>query len=180
MKKAPTLANIALSHFEIYVNNLSLMQDFFTQCLGLVVTDKGEGQDGMVFLSNSPQEHHQLVLNPRKSQSQINSPMDHIAFRVASMTHLRLFHEVLKDYSARFQTVSHGTTWSIYFQDPENNRFELFTDTPWHVNQPCRFDVDFALSDEELFLYTKKKIERLPGFTEASSWKALHSKHLSK
>nr|MBX2846828.1 hypothetical protein [Acidiferrobacterales bacterium] len=60
-----TLPNIALSHFEIFVENVTLMENFYTQCLGLVVTDRGEGQDGMVFLSNSPQEHHQLVLTPR-------------------------------------------------------------------------------------------------------------------
>ncbi|AEF55304.1 VOC family protein [Marinomonas posidonica] len=175
-----TLPNIALSHFEIFVENVTLMENFYTQCLGLVVTDRGEGQDGMVFLSNSPQEHHQLVLTPRKPSSEINSPMDHIAFRVSSLTHLRSFYEALASYSANFQTVSHGNTWSIYFLDPENNRFELFTDTPWHVSQPCRFEVDFGLSDEELFQFTEQKIRNKPGFIEVKKWRESHGQSVSQ
>ena len=174
------LSNFTLSHFEIYVTDLPRMLDFYTKCLGLVVTDKGEGPDGMVFLSNSPEEHHQLVLTPREPGSEINSPMDHIAFRVDTLKSLRLFHAALKDYSATFQTVSHGTTWSIYFLDPERNRFEVFTDTPWHINQPCRFEVDLDLNDDELFEYTKQKIRDLPGFTEVETWRQSHVENVRK
>ncbi|MEM7561618.1 MAG: VOC family protein [Pseudomonadota bacterium] len=173
-----SLPNIGLSHYEIYVDNIARMQKFYTQCLGLVVTDKGEGQDGMVFLSNSPEEHHQLVLTPRKPGASFHSPVDHIAFRVDSLTSLRSFHTALKNYHANYQSVSHGTTWSIYFRDPENNRLELFTDTPWHVNQPCRFEVDFELTDEALFEYTAQKIKNMPGFGEVNTWKKSHIENI--
>ena len=41
--------DIALSHFEIYVRDLESMKEFYTRYLGFIETDKGEGEDGMVF-----------------------------------------------------------------------------------------------------------------------------------
>ena len=46
--------------------------------------------------------------------------------------------------------VSHGTTWSLYFHYPEGNCLEVFANTPWHVDQLVRFEIDFAFPDEEL------------------------------
>jgi catechol 2,3-dioxygenase len=166
---------ISLSHFELYADDVLCMEDFYTRCLGLVVTDRGEGKNGMVFLSRNPNEHHQLVLTPRKSDTRVDSPIDHIAFRVDSITELRVFHKALRSYSTKLQTVSHGTTWSIYFLDPENNRLELFTDTPWHVNQPCRFEVDFEMPNGELLEFTELKIKGMPGFVEVSKWRESHT-----
>ena len=78
----PVFSSISLSHFELYVNDVSSMQAFYTLVLGFVVTDRGAGGSGMVFLSRSVNEHHQLVLTPRQSEIVSNSPIDHIAFRV--------------------------------------------------------------------------------------------------
>ncbi|NQZ30014.1 MAG: VOC family protein [Oceanospirillaceae bacterium] len=170
----PVFSSISLSHFELYVNDVSSMQAFYTLVLGFVVTDRGAGGSGMVFLSRSVNEHHQLVLTPRQSEIVSNSPIDHIAFRVNNIDDLRIFYQGLVSHTIKCQTVSHGTTFSIYFVDPENNRLELFTDTPWHVNQPCRFEVDFALGNEELLAFTHQKIKGLPGFVEVGGWKESH------
>ena len=171
--------NICLSHFELFVDDAACMQEFYTRCLGFVVTDIGEGKDAMVFLSRNPNEHHQLVLNPRNSEMETESPIDHISFRVDSIASLRVFHQSLLSSSTLLQTVSHGTSWSIYFRDPEDNRLEFFTDTPWHVNQPCRFEVDFAMSNEELLEFTERRIEGLPGFEEVSKWRGSHAKTIN-
>jgi catechol-2,3-dioxygenase len=172
--------NISLSHFELFVDDAACMEEFYTRYLGFVVTDRGEGKDAMVFLSRSPNEHHQLVLNPRNSDIETESPIDHISFRVDSITSLRVFHQSLLLSPTVLQTVSHGTTWSIYFHDPEDNRLELFTNTPWHVNQPCRFEVDFAMSNEELLEFTEHRIKELPGFVEVSKWRESHSKTVNE
>jgi catechol-2,3-dioxygenase len=132
----------------------------------------------MVFMSRNPGEHHQLVLNPRSPAATIDSPVDHISFRVDNLAHLRLFHESLSASSAQLQTVSHGTSWSIYFRDPQNNRLELFTDTPWHVDQPCRFEIDLQLSDEALIEFTHASIKDLPGFRDAGAWRSAHAQLL--
>ena len=166
--------NINLSHFELYVRDVVSMENFYTRNLGLVVTDRGEGENGMVFLSGNPHEHHQLVLNPRQSHKTVESPVDHIAFRIDSIVNLRVFHKALSSSSTALQTVSHGTTWSIYFRDPEANRLELFTDTPWHVNQPCKFAIDFDISIEKLHEFTEHRIKDLPGFRAVEDWRDSH------
>ena len=171
--------NIYLSHFELYVLDLASMEEFYTRYLGFVVTDRGKGKNGMVFLSRNPDEHHQLVLNPRQSHKPVESPVDHISFRINSITGLRVFHQALLSSSTVLQTVSHGTTWSIYFRDPEGNRLELFTDTPWHVNQPCRFEINFELSNEKLLEFTEQKIKDLPGFRAVADWKKSHIDSIS-
>ncbi|MEO1209597.1 MAG: VOC family protein [Cyanobacteria bacterium J06638_20] len=172
--------SIALSHFELYVEDIPSMEAFYTRHLGFVVTDRGEGDNAMIFLSRNPNEHHQLVLNPRQTHKPIESPVDHISFRIDSVTNLRVFYKALLASSTDLQTVSHGTTWSIYFRDPEGNRLELFTDTPWYVNQPCRFDIDFELSNEELFEFTENRIKDLPGFRKVNDWKASHIKAVNE
>lgn len=174
--KITAFPNIRLSHFELYVVDVAMMENFYTQHLGFVVTDRGEGKNAMVFLSRNPEEHHQLVLNPGQLSKPIKSPVDHISFRVDSIGDLRLFHNSLLTSSAALQTVSHGTTWSLYFRDPEGNRIEIFSDTPWHVNQPCRFEIDFDLSDQELLEFTENRIKELPGFGDVDDWRELHSK----
>ena len=168
--------NIRLSHFELYVADTATMEDFYTRYLGFVVTDRGEGSDAMVFLSRNPREHHQLVLNPGQLRKPVESPLDHISFRMDSINDLRVFHKALLSSPTAVQTVSHGTTWSLYFRDPEENRIELFTDTPWHVNQPCKFEINLDLSNQDLLEFTKKQIEVLPGFSNLEDWTELQTK----
>jgi len=168
--------NLTLSHFELYVRDAPRMEAFYTRRLGFAVTDRGEGAEGLVFLSRNPEEHHQLVINPRSSRKASESPVDHISFRVASLRDLRAVHAALKDDAgAAIEAVSHGNTWSVYFRDPEGNRLEVFADTPWHVAQPCRFPIDFALDDERLRAHTEQRIRGLPGFRLAEDWKKAHA-----
>ena len=171
--------SIYLSHFELYVLDVASMEEFYTRYLGFVVTDRGEGKKAMVFLSRNPDEHHQLVLNPRQSHKTVESPVDHISFRIHSIASLRVFHKALLSSPAVLETVSHGTTWSIYFRDPEGNRLELFTDTPWHVNQPCKFKINLELSNEKLLEFTEHRIKDLPGFRTLADWKKSHTDSIS-
>ena len=71
---------------------------------------------------------------------------------------------------AKPEPVSHGNTWSVYFRDPEGNRIEIFTQTPWHTTQPCRFDVDYDQPDGALKQATEATAQRLPGFTSGEAW----------
>lgn len=168
--------NLLLSHFELYVRDAPRMEAFYTRRLGFVVTDRGDGSEGLVFLSRSPQEHHQLVMNPRPSHGASTSPLDHIAFRVGSLRDVRSVYAALRDDPrAAPETVSHGNTWSVYFRDPEGNRLEVFADTPWHVAQPCRLPIDLSLDDERLHAQTELRIRDLPGFRPAADWKSVHA-----
>jgi catechol-2,3-dioxygenase len=172
--KSP-LPVISLSHFELYVDDINQMHEFYTGYLGFVVTDRGQGPNGMVFLSRNPEEHHQLVLNPRPSRQVVESPLDHISFRVSTLDDVRRFYcRLITSPEIVVDAVSHGTTWSLYFRDPEGNRLELFCDTPWHVEQPCKFKIDMDLEDSELYEYTELKIRDLPGFKPVDEWRQTH------
>lgn len=171
--------NLTLSHFEINVSDATGMGDFYSRVLGFVVTDRGEGPRGLVFLSRNPHEHHQIVLNPGEGSAVEDRRMDHISFRVAKLAELRVIYRALaaeRDVAA--DTVSHGNSWSIYFRDPEGNRLEIFTDTPWHVDQPCRFEIDLSLDDRALMESTEARIRTLPGFRQVAEWRRSHASKL--
>ena len=46
--------------------------------------------------------------------------------------------------------ITHGNALSVYFLDPEDNRFELYVDMPWYVSQPCRVVAPIELPVPEL------------------------------
>ncbi|MBS7660898.1 VOC family protein [Pseudomonas lalucatii] len=172
---ATAFPDLALSHFELYVRDAARMEAFYTACLGFIVTDRGAGADAMVFLSRNAGEHHQLVLNPRPSGRPTDSPLDHISFRVADLAGVRRFYQALRaEAGVAVDAVSHGSTWSIYFRDPEGNRLEVFADTPWHVDQPCRFAIDLERDDAQLLAFTEQQLRGRPGFRPVAQWRREH------
>jgi catechol-2,3-dioxygenase len=162
---------MSLSHFEIRARDLKRLEDFYTRALGFVVTDRGAGANGMIFLSLNPGEHHQIVLAPAPDGAFEQGSLDHLAFRVGDLGTLRRHHAALEAYGGlEIETVSHGTSWSVYFRDPEGNRLELFVDTPWHVAQPLRFPIDLSMPDDALIAWTEAEITTLADFQPADGW----------
>ena len=143
---------------------MAAMEHFYTTLLGFDVTDRSAqtGDGEMVFLSQDPDEHHQLVLRQAERPTARDALLDHIAFRVPTLEELRAVHRAAEEFGAGpIETVSHGSTWSVYVPDPETNRIEFFVDTPWPVAQPCRFDIDLSLSDQELKESTEAHLREL-------------------
>lgn len=171
----------SLSHFEIKARDFARMEVFYTDTLSFVVTDrKPANGKQMVFLSRDPGEHHQIVIREAEEGAFTDGSVDHIAFRVDTLDDLRTLHGTLEACgSLKIETVCHGTTWSVYFRDPEDNRVEFFVDTPWHVAQPVRFPIDFRLSNEELLAMTEQEISAKPEFGPAEDWKQTHQRQLS-
>lgn len=150
-----------LSHLEIVVDSIPEVEPFYTSVLAFSVTDRSarSGDGSMVFLSQDPDEHHQLVL--RQSTGSESRQLDHIAFRVDSLDDLRDVLDAAESAGIdKIETVSHGSTWSVYVPDPEGNRIEHFVDTPWPVAQPCRFDIDLTLDDDDLVAATEARLRR--------------------
>jgi catechol 2,3-dioxygenase-like lactoylglutathione lyase family enzyme len=161
-----------VSHFEIRVDDTAAMEKFYTEVLNFVVTDRGtlRGRE-LVFLSHSPEEHHQIVLIPNVEGLAHGVGIGHVAFRVDSLAEVRRVYGCVRDRpNARPEPVSHGNTWSVYFRDPEDNRIEIFTPTPWHTAQPCRFAVDYGLPEAELRAATESHARTLPGFAVREDW----------
>ncbi len=156
------------------------MEAFYTGTLGFLVTDRSPpGGHQMVFLSCNADEHHQIVLADSENSDLSAGSLDHLAFRISNLQSLRGLHGALKSYGKlAIETVSHGTTWSIYFRDPEGNRIEVFVNTPWHVAQPLRFPTDLSRLDDDLIAWTEEKISSHASFQPAERWFHRHRQRM--
>lgn len=169
-----------VSHFEIRARDPAGLAKFYTEVLGFIVSDRGVLDRGpakgreLIFLSHSPDEHHQIVLIPAERDAvsgNAGGGIGHVAFRVNSLDEVRRVYEKVRALPhAKPEPVSHANTWSVYFRDPEDNRIEVFTQTPWHATQPCRFDVDYDQPDDKLKAATFATAQTLKGFAEGEDW----------
>jgi catechol 2,3-dioxygenase-like lactoylglutathione lyase family enzyme len=126
------LPQMAFSHIGLYVTEMEGMVSFYTGVLGFSVTDRARIRESdVVFLSRSPDEHHQIVLVPGRAPHG-PSTVNQISFRVVSLAELRRVHATLVWRGvAGLEPTNHGGSWSVYFSDPEGNRIELLPQTPW-------------------------------------------------
>jgi catechol 2,3-dioxygenase len=159
------------SHAVLYVRDEARMLDFYTRVLGFAVTDRGPLRGGpmeIIFLSQSPREHHQIALVTRPAgtpgEGERADVLAHVAFRTGGLRELREVIETLERESVVVRPISHGNTWSVYLQDPEGNGLEIFCETPWHVQQPAGETWDPDLDDETLRAWTRHTFERREGF----------------
>jgi catechol 2,3-dioxygenase len=156
-----------LAHMGNYVKDRDRMQRFYTEVLGLMVTDQGEGRGGMhlTFMSASSANHHQVVLVTGRPDTGGFNPINQISFLVESLAELREVHRrALALGATDMRPVSHGNAWSIYFKDPEGNTLEAYLDTPFHVPQPYGQPLDLAKSDDEIIRETEAACRTDPGF----------------
>lgn len=165
-----------LTHVGLLVNELEPMVAFYTELLGLVIVDEGDflGKH-LVFLSRRADEHHQLVLVDGRDAPSETKLLSQISFRLDDddLTSLRWFNDRALERGCRgLEGRNHGNSWSIYLEDPEANRLELYTTTPWYVSQPWRVALDLALSDDEIRAETKRLIEETATWSPVDQWQA--------
>ena len=141
------------------------MATFYQRLFKMHRSDQGrlESHDlnaSLVFLTRDPSEHHQLVLIDGKPEDMAFNVINQISFRVDTLSELREFWNYLDADSEvdKMYAATHGNAWSIYFFDPENNRIEVYLDTPWYVKQPFRGDLDLSLTDEEIIDNTRELV----------------------
>ena len=174
--------SIRLSHAGFHVFDLDRMVDFFTTVYGLEVTDRGtiEGRGEIAFLGADPRDHHQLVLyQGRTARDGVHH--NHVSFEVGDLDRLREIHRALRDWPGvtNLLTVNHGVAWSVYCDDPEGNRTEVFVDTPWHVDQPYYSgDLDLSLSDAEIAERTGRMLESDPTTEPVGQWRERFAERL--
>jgi catechol 2,3-dioxygenase len=163
-----------LTHVGLYVNDMEAMVSFYTGLIGFVVTDSGEflGRN-LTFLSRRGDEHHQMVfVTGRRAEGDIML-LSQISFRVADLNALKYFHRRALELGATaMEGRNHGNSWSIYFQDPEGNRLEIYTPTPWYVSQPWRVALDLAESNDTIESTTRKLIEEGATWSPVEAWRA--------
>lgn len=165
------LPQMAFSHLGLYVTDMASMVSFYTGVLGFSVTDRARiRENDVVFLSRSPNEHHQIVLVPGRAL-QSPSTINQISFRVISLAELRRLHVQLVALGVSgLNPTNHGGSWSVYFSDPEGNRIEFLAQTPWYV-PPVSVSLDLSLSDAEIYSLTEAMVERTPGHMLRTRWR---------
>jgi catechol-2,3-dioxygenase len=165
---------LRLRHMGMYVWDISRMAAFYRDVLGFVVTDTGfvRGHD-VVFLSRDAHSHHQLVMESGRPPGRGSGyGLQQISFQVDALGDLRVMRSLIEKRQdvERLQAVDHGNSWSLYFWDPEDNRIEIYLDTPWHVDQPYLEPLNLDLSDEAIHAATAAHVQGKPGLKPMSQW----------
>jgi catechol-2,3-dioxygenase len=180
--KPVRLPNVRLSHLGICVIDLPKMEKFYTEVMGFAVTDRGQAVGfELIFLSRDPEDHHQIVLStgrPRDIPANTANPefgpvINQISFRLETLAELQEAAAYMRaSYEKEFICLNHGTAWSLYVDDPEGNKIEIFVDTDWYITQPVAepFDIDRPASD--ILAETEARCRAEPSFRLASSWRA--------
>ena len=126
-----------LGHVGLNCQDLENMRAFYSGFMGLTITDE-DLERGIEFLSADPKgEHHELALGRVRDGGQPTQYLQQLSFIVEDMQALQDFYHRIKKEGLRIdRTVTHGISCSIYFYDPEDNRFELYYKTGFNVRQP--------------------------------------------
>jgi catechol-2,3-dioxygenase len=158
-----------LGHVGFWVDDLAQMRTFYTEMMGLTVTDE-DLEKGMVFLSARPEtEHHELVLARGRQSFDDVKLIQQVSFRIDSVESLLDFHRRFKEAGVKVQQeVTHGNAYGIYFWDPEGNRIEVYYRVPIDVRQPFRKDLNLDQSLEDVLAEAERLLaEDGPAYTGA-------------
>ena len=156
------------SHAVLNVRDLDNMLKFYTDVMGFTISDRGPlgpNAPEIVFMSNDPEEHHQVAMVSMRDGETQGNPLNHLAFRVESFDEVKSLHDQLAEDGVDILPLSHGNTLSIYFNDPEGNGLEVFWDTPWHVQQPQSKVWDASLDRDAALSWVEENFAEEPGFT---------------
>ncbi len=163
-----------LSHVGIYVHDMDRMLDFYCRVFGFVVSDKGRGIKmpmQLVFLTANDTMHHQLVLASGRPADATFSTVNQLSFTVTDLDQLReVRRQMLQNGGTDVLDVNHGNAWSVYVDDPEGNRIEVYLDSPFYVPQPHYDPLDLTLSNEEILEQTEAHCRRDTGFMLREDW----------
>jgi len=174
---------LKLSHAFINVADLDRVVPFYTDILGFQVTDRGTVGAGYeaVFMSQDPDNHHQIALAATLKKKAGAQNLGHVAFRMESLDDLRALKKRLAAEGVEVgREVSHGNAWSLYFADPEGNGVECFVDTPFHVSQPQGKPTDLDLDDAALLDKTRADFRDEPEFGAYADWQESMRRRLAQ
>jgi len=164
----------SLSHFGVFCHDIDKMAAFYCEVFDMVETDRGQGITmpfKIVFLSSSPQQHHQLALASSRPADAPSTVMQ-LSFKVQALDHLReARRRALERGASRMRGLNHGNALSIYFSDPEDNTVEVYLDTPWYVTQPHGDPLDLERSDETIWAETERICRADPTFMPMAQWR---------
>jgi catechol 2,3-dioxygenase len=171
----PPIRGAQLAHLGIAVIDIELLTNFYQSVFGLRVTDRGRGKTfprDLVFMSNSPYQHHQFVLASGRAPDQ-PSTIFQISFKVTTIDELRdIRTRAIEHGATALVAMNHGNALSIYFNDPEGNIVEAYLDTPFQIAQPHGDPLDLDLPDSTIWEQTEATCRADATFAMAADWAA--------
>ena len=123
-----------VGHVVLRVKDVARSRRFFEEVMGVPVVAQNER--GMVFFSTDVEEnHHMIAIMPGKEGAAMPTPdqigMQHVSFELGSFAELQEAYQRLKSKNVPLDhTTFHGVTKSVYFYDPDGNRFEFYCNVP--------------------------------------------------
>jgi catechol 2,3-dioxygenase len=163
-----------LSHCGVYARDIDRMVAFYTETIGLVVSDRGISSRGseLAFMTAAPGHHHQLVVVSGRAPEGV-STVNQLSFKVADLDQLKEVRRRVRDAgTTEIRQTSHGNALSIYFPDPEGNMVEIYMDTPWYVPQPHGVPIDLSLPNDEIIAQNEEHCRETAGFMPLRDWQA--------
>jgi len=147
-----------IGHVGLYCDDLERMKDFYTRVLGFRVTDPGPRGNGY-FLSAQPDvEHHQILL--MRGERGDGKVLQQLSFHTGSVAEVREYYQRLRAEGAYIhETITHGNAVSVYFDDPEGNRLEIYWDTNILVHQPFKVDIDLEADDAGVMSQVQRVVD---------------------
>ena len=119
-----------VGHVVLYVSDVQAAVDFYRDALGMEVV-RHDPDRGMAFMSFGTQHHDIGLFKVRGEETRGNLGLGHVALVIeGGMQELEELHGRLASYGANIRSLTdHGMTKSVYFEDPDGNRLEIYCDT---------------------------------------------------
>ena len=121
---------VKLGHVHLKVRDLERAVEFYTELLGLRVTERAGHE--YAFLS-AGDAHHDVALQsvgPRATGPAAAAVgLRHVAFELPDKRAFATVWKKLAEARVTASAVDHRISWSIHFADPDGNGLELFVDT---------------------------------------------------
>jgi catechol 2,3-dioxygenase len=143
-----------IGHAHLKVRDLQRSVDFYSRYLGLHETERVG--DAYAFLTTGSY-HHEIALQ-RVGPNAPEPPADgtglyHVAFEVPDRHSFAAAYQTLTEAGIAVATVDHFISWAMYFDDPDGNGLEIYSDSRalpegralWHgENAPLDRETIFA------------------------------------
>lgn len=170
-----------LGHVGIRCFDVAKQLDFYTNVLGLTLTDQDE-KLGVWFLSARPAtEHHEILIASGRNVELDAQLIQQVSFRCDSLEDVIGYFRRFRDNGVKLDmVVSHGNAVGVYFYDPEGNRCEVYWQTGLDARQPFIEHIDLDTDVDELLARIRASVAEhgADGFAEKSyiEWTTEHNK----
>ena len=119
-----------IGHAHLKVRNLDRAIDFYTHYLGMHETERVDNQ--YAFLTGGS-FHHEIALQ-RVGEQAPQPPahgtgLYHVAFEVPDRRSFAEAYRTLTEVGIAVAAVDHYISWAMYFDDPDGNGLEIYSDS---------------------------------------------------